>query len=569
MNAPLVIICTCHSILDRAISRKSLEEGVRARRPATNLEFVPSLCAGADLDALAARLEQDRPESLVIAACSPFARGRAVLAGLAARGCTVPAVLADLREGCAWIHSGNPEAATAKAVDLVSMALAGPGGRETSPRPAFRAERRVLVVGAGPAGLAAAGTLARLGVPVSLADRLDRPGGLLNRLGKLFPRNISGEDFLAPLIRDADHDAVEFLPKTAVKSIRGDPGAFEALLSGSGRDTSLAAGAVILACGALPVLPEGRFGSGELSGVISQLELETKLQKLEAQGAAAPEAASAVFIQCVAARDDTRPYCSTICCPTALKNAIRLKALKPEMAVTVLHRGIMAPGRSLEELYRRAMAAGVRFAAYDQDSPPQLQGNGRVSGILVADVLSGRRAVIPADLAVLSTPLKPRPETAALAEGLGVRTDRMGFVCGREPVQPLAAPVPGVYLCGAARWPVSAGEAVEQGRAAAVKAAAFLSRGEIDGEILALSGPIQGAASIRTAACGRCGQCVAVCPYQACRRTDDGSVEVSILRCRGCGLCAAVCPSGAARIPEHDNTALRAMIREIAPRTAP
>ena len=37
----------------------------------------------------------------------------------------------------------------------------------------------VLVVGAGPAGLEGARTLARAGVPVRVVDRAERPGGLL------------------------------------------------------------------------------------------------------------------------------------------------------------------------------------------------------------------------------------------------------------------------------------------------------------------------------------------------------------------------------------------------------
>lgn len=199
---------------------------------------------------------------------------------------------------------------------------------------------------------------------------------------------------------------------------------------------------------------------------------------------------------------------------------------------------------------------------------------------------------LPADLVVLSTPLKPRPETSILAGGLGVRLDRMGFACGCEPMQPLVTPIPGVYLCGAVRWPVYAEQAVDQGRATAAKAAAFLlnwAHSEIDpgalsnfdllqgkvsvgdekqqsfSQLRQLPGPRPGISSVRTEACSRCGQCVAVCPYGACSRGADGIVSVSGGRCQGCGLCTAVCPSGAARIPEH-NLALRAMLREIAPR---
>ena len=360
----------------------------------------------------------------------------------------------------------------------------------------------------------------------------------------------------------------DFLPKTLVTRIDGDPGRFEVHLRRGGENTVLAAGAVILACGAMPVLPENRFRSGDLSGVISQLELETRLKKLEVQDAATPEFTSAVFIQCVAARDDARPYCSAVCCPTALKNGMRLKSLKPDINVTVLHRGVMAPGRAMEELYRQAMAAGIRFVAFSPAAPPEVRGNGTADAVILTDALSGKRVTLPADLVVLSTPLKPRPETAAIARGIGVRLDVMGFACGSEPMQPLLAPIPGVYLCGTVRWPVYAEQAVDQGRAAGIKAAGFLGNRETDSTAFLLPGHQSGMAAVRSEACSRCGQCVAVCPYLACRRIDDGSITVSAARCRGCGLCTTVCPSGAARIPEH-SASLRAMLREIAPRIMP
>lgn len=580
-RAPLVLVCTCHGTLSKTLPVNAIEKGVSARHPQARIEFFPSLCRAGDLDRASELLKDPRLSSVLFAACSPFAKGRAVLELPVVRKCGCSVDLVDIREGCAWIHSENAEAASEKAVDLICMGLAGQANRGRSSQVQATAENRVLVVGAGPAGLAAAGTLARLGVPVTLADRLGRQGGLLNQVGKLFPNNVSSQEFLDPLIREAAHPAVEFLPKAFVTLIDGDPGNFRVQISREGQDTAVTAGAVILACGGLPVLPEGRYRSGELSGVLSQLELETRLRKMEAPSAGAPEIREAVFIQCMAARDEQHPYCSSICCPTALKNGLRLKDLSRDIDVTILHRGIMAPGRAMEELYREAMAAGVRFIAYPPGHPPEVQGNGRAASVSLTDALSGRKVDLPADVVVLSTPLKSRPETAALAGGLGIRLDRMGFACGCEPMRPLVAPVPGVYLCGAVRWPVYAEQAVDQGRAAAAKAAAFLRnwahagtgqcapsdhapQPETHNKDSLLPGPGPGISSVRTEACSRCGQCVAVCPYGACSRGDDGNVRVSGVRCQGCGLCTAVCPSGAARIPEH-NLALRAMLREIAP----
>lgn len=557
----VVAVCECFGTLGRTLPRRDLEAGLAARLPGARIAFFPGLCREADLDRLAALLAEERAGACVVAACSPFARGREVLEGLEGQGCAAALALADLREGCAWVHAQDPAGAVAKAADLAAMALAGLGRRGRSPRVPAPAERRVLVVGAGPAGMAAAGTLAGLGLPVTLIDRQDAPGGLLRRIGRLFPDNIPSADFLAPLEEELRNPLASFLPRTTLAGLDGDPGQFRARLRGPEGESELAAGAVILACGAMPVLPDGRYRAGEIGGVISQMELETRLRRAEADPAGW-DLPAAAFIQCLAARDAEHPYCSTVCCPTALKNALRLKALRPDTAVSILHRGIMTPGRALEELYGSALAAGVRLYGFAPEAPPQVLGEGQATGVQVRDAFSGRVVTLPASLVVLSTPLKPQPALEGLARMLGLRRDDLGFACGREPAAPLSAPVPGIFVCGAARWPVYAAQAADQGRAAGVKAAALLRAGELDPAALGLPGPWPGTSAIRAAACSRCGQCVAICPYGACRRQADGSVAVSAVRCRGCGACAAVCPSGAAAIPEANGPSLRATLRE-------
>lgn len=563
----LVVACTCHDTLSRTLPSRSLEEGLAARRPEALLKFLPSLCRASDAKTLSALIERERPRRLLIAACSPFAKGGKVLESLAQSGCAVPADLVDIREGCSFIHAGDAEA-PAKAIDLICMGIARLTHGRPSPKVSFQPRQRALVVGAGPAGMAAAGTIARLGIPVTMVDRMARAGGMLNQIGKLFPRNLASRELLDPLLQEIEFPLVDFLPKTTVNRIAGDPGHFSAHIIRDGQESIVQAGAVVLACGALPVLPQNNFRSGEITGVISQLELETRLRKIEALEASVPELKNAVFIQCMAARDEAHPYCSAICCPTALKNALRLRSLNSELNVTVLHRGIMTPGQTMEELYRRTMAAGVRLVAYPPSEPPRVQGDEKVTGVSLTDALSGRETLLAADLVVLSTPLKPRPETSVLARGLGIRLDEMSFACGREPMHPVSPPIPGVYLCGTVRWPVYAEQAVDQGRAAGIKAAAFLKQGSTHIDCFAPfapPGPGSWKAAIRTDACSRCGQCVALCPYGAGRREQDGTISVSPVRCRGCGLCTAVCPSGAARIPEH-NVTIREMLRELAPR---
>jgi heterodisulfide reductase subunit A len=365
---------------------------------------------------------------------------------------------------------------------------------------------------------------------------------------------------------------------TTVAELEGVPAGYCAVLRSNGGEEKSLFKAVILATGAMPVLPRGYFRYGELPGVISQMELETNLGRAERgdkEVSGLPE--RAVFLQCVAARDDKNPYCSAVCCPTAMKNAIRLRALRPEGNVTVVHRNIVTPGKHLEALYRRATGAGVFLRNCDPEFIPMPVGKERIEGLKFRDALSGEDVLLPTDALVCSTPLKPLPATVKLAKSLGLRLDSLGFACGREPIQPLSSFKAGLFVCGAARWPTVAEHSLEQGRAAAVKAAGYL-RGlrprpsgisfgptvpKIFQELMPDAVPPADSARVKKEKCSRCGRCAAVCPYGACFLSEEEeSMRILRNRCARCGSCAAVCPTGAAHLPGESMGAMLAGLKE-------
>jgi heterodisulfide reductase subunit A len=385
---------------------------------------------------------------------------------------------------------------------------------------------------------------------------------MLQQLGLLFPDLSPAAQILAR-IEGRTRSDVDRRFGCTVTGIRATEKGYCATLSQAGAMEEFFAGAVILATGALPVLPAGYLRYKEVEGVSSQMELEVLLGKVE--GGQAPVSAlpkQAVFVQCVAARSQRHPYCSAICCPTAVKNALRLKMLNPEAEITLVHRNIVTPGIALEALYRRATEAGVRLRSFAPESEPEALGLHKVEGLRLVDALSGETDELPADLLVCSTPLKPAPDTARLARGIGLRLDDMGFVCGREPMQPLEPAVPGVFICGSARWPVTVAQAVEQGSAAAMKAVHHVRNSGAAAASGAWSGEPLPPAEVRGEACSRCGRCAAACPYGACVLPESGPMQVWQFRCRRCGSCAAVCPGGAAVLPADSFSAMLARIRE-------
>lgn len=535
------LYCTCMGTLRPSLPENALRDALDGIR----LIAVDRLCDAEScrraLDSLAGTLP---PHTRVAAAaCSHGARGAQALGCLKKTFPSLSTALADIREACAWPSAGEPEnERVAQAAALIRMAFARLENDSAIP-PLPDNENRVLVVGAGPAGLAAASTLAGLGIPVTLAERRPATGGMLNQLGLLFPLmdNAKKVDASLPL------DGVEVLTGTNVTAVRRENGAWLAQLGSAQGESERPFGAVILALGAQPVLPGKKFGSGSLKGVISQMELDTLLSAVE-RGAKSKELlpSRAVFIQCVNARCDEAPYCSSICCPTAVKNALRLKELAPDSSVTVLNRQMVMPGIRLEEMYRNAMKNGVRFLHIDDMDAVSVEGKEKVQAVRLPASVDGATEFLEADCVVCSTPLRPQPASAKLAEGMGLRTDDMGFILGHEPAHPLESDGEGVFLCGSVRWPSFVHQAEDQGRAAAVMAVRFLSERRMPMDEIPEEGP---AAFIRKDLCSGCGRCVEACPHGACRIAEDRKSSVDAELCRRCGSCAAVCPCRAAVLP--------------------
>jgi heterodisulfide reductase subunit A-like polyferredoxin len=293
---------------------------------------------------------------------------------------------------------------------------------------------------------------------------------------------------------------------------------------------------VIVATGADVLQPDNLYGYGQFPNVLTQLELEEKLERgLEGVG-------GAVLINCVGSRIPERTYCSRVCCMTSLKNATQLKARNPEAHIYVLHRDLLTYGAEHERYYRRAMEAGVRFLRYDLQDPPQVIGDGRAKSVVVRDALRGRELHLPVDLVVLTTPLIPRSDNETISRFLKVPMGESGFFLEAHiKLRPVEFATDGIYVCGTARWPADISESISQAYAASSKASIPMRSGRVTSEAIT--------AYCDPTFCMGCGTCVVTCPYNAIELQvlEEGrqAASVNLVQCKGCGSCVAACPNGA------------------------
>ena len=116
--------------------------------------------------------------------------------------------------------------------------------------------RDVVVIGAGPAGLACATACAEHGLSVAVMDEQHSPGGQIYRGiadGPLAQRDVLGEDYRrgAPLVAAFRHCGADYLPGTTVWSVARRGEGFDIAWRGSGESALAHVRAVVIATGAL------------------------------------------------------------------------------------------------------------------------------------------------------------------------------------------------------------------------------------------------------------------------------------------------------------------------------
>ncbi len=95
--------------------------------------------------------------------------------------------MANIREHCSWAHLNDWDGATAKAKDIVKVAVARARLLQARIESELPVLKDVLVVGGGVAGIQAALDLADAGYQVNLVEKEASVGGIMAALDKTYP----------------------------------------------------------------------------------------------------------------------------------------------------------------------------------------------------------------------------------------------------------------------------------------------------------------------------------------------------------------------------------------------
>jgi heterodisulfide reductase subunit A len=246
-----------------------------------------------------------------------------------------------------------------------------------------------------------------------------------------------------------------------------------------------------------------------------------------------------------------------VCCNQAIKNALKLKQIKPEMNIYVLYRDMRTYG-FYEEYYQEARQKGIIFLRYDLEDKPRVRQERKDSQLLLRvetkDLVLDDEVAIDADIVVLSAATVPPPEVRELAMLYKVPVNEDGFFLeAHVKLRPVDFATDGVFVCGLAHAPKSLEESIAQAKAAASRATTVLVKDVLIGEGIVCS--------VNEEVCSGCGICEVLCPYGAIAVDREKRVAVvNEALCKGCGTCAAACPSGAAQQRGFTRSEISAML---------
>lgn len=224
-----VYVCHCGGNISEVVDIQAIMKSADSEAEVVLVKENSHLCSEEGQSVIIEDIEEHQLDKIVISACSPQFQGITFNKTVTKAGLS-PYVLemANIREQCSWPHHDQPEEATLKARDLTRMAIAKARLDEPLEKITMPIGKRVLIIGAGVAGIQAALDLGDAQFDVHLVEKEPSIGGKMAQLSKTFPTEDCAACILSPKMADVPaNPKVNLYTNSEVIDISGYIGNYE------------------------------------------------------------------------------------------------------------------------------------------------------------------------------------------------------------------------------------------------------------------------------------------------------------------------------------------------------
>ena len=328
-----------------------------------------------------------------------------------------------------------------------------------------------LVLGGGPAGLAAAHGIASLGEKCLLVEKENRLGGapILSGYAKLVPSDEWASDAIGAMVsRVESNENIEVHLETTVNTFEGNPGAFRIGLSnGDVFDSS----AAILCSGFthFDSINKPEWGFGTYPDVVTTTQIEQMISS--GSGVRCPsdgrEPDRVAILLCVGSRDRQigREWCSKVCCTVSSNLAMEIRDELPNCHVYIYYMDIRTYGLLETKYYWKSQEEYK--VKYIKARIAEVTSDGNRLIVKGEDTLVKRPITIPFDLVVHAIGMDPNVDNRKISEIFDVELEPNGFIAQKSSyLNIVESSRLGVFVAGAAAGPETIDDSIAQANAA-------------------------------------------------------------------------------------------------------
>jgi heterodisulfide reductase subunit A2 len=234
-----VYFCKCGTNISEKIDPDKVRQSLGGHPDLAYFKPVDFLCSETGTACMEEDIEEQLPDRVVVAACSVRDHEETFRGVLRRAGMNQFLMqMVNIREHISWVTTDNEQAVT-KAVAYIRAAMSRVKFHEAIETQQIDMCPDVLIIGAGPAGLKAALSLAEAGRKVCLVEKAPMLGGLPVMFEEVFPNMECGPCMLEPVLAEILHgphsELIEVLTLAEVEEVVGYYGKFTASIKKSPR----------------------------------------------------------------------------------------------------------------------------------------------------------------------------------------------------------------------------------------------------------------------------------------------------------------------------------------------